>query len=343
MEPVVERTEGESLAARLRHLVPRRLRERYYLSYVLMTGKSQAAVAVQSESEQLSRAIRRVDLFGELMDQRMHRLEARVSKLEDQLTDVERARTTGDEVPLDDRESYAFELAYRADRAAVANRYLAVASMLEPGSEVLELGSGTGTFLQTCQDLGHRAVGVDRSEVMVSTAVASGLEATVDDAVSFLERQPDESFDCIAAFHLVEHLPGERLRVLCSEAHRVLRSGGQFVLETPNVGSMKTMLTYYYVDPSHRRPRRVEQYLYVLERAGFSEVKVDVIAAGDPTDQPARPAPGIDHIAPVEGAPDTVNEECTGEPSRSRELGERLSRLEELLEVASDIRLYAQK
>lgn len=332
----------EPLATRLRHLVPRRVRERYYLTYALMTGRSQPAVAAQAESEQLSRAIRRADLFGELMDQRMHRLEARVSKLEDQLADMaERAHTTEDEVPLDDKEHYTFELAYRADEATLAKRHLTVASMLEPGSEVLELGSGTGAFLRTCQALGHRAVGVDRSEVMVSTALASGVEVTVDDAISFLERQPDASFDCIAAFHLVEHLPGESLRVLCSEVHRALRPGGQFVLETPNVGSMKTMLSYYYLDPSHRRPRRVEQYLYVLQRAGFSEVKVDVIAAADPADQPTQPAPSIEHIASVDGDADTVDGECMDEPSS--ELAERLSRLEELVEVASDIRLYARK
>jgi SAM-dependent methyltransferase len=339
----------EPLAARLRHLVPREVRERYYATYALMTGKSQAAAVAweHAESQLLNRAVRRVDLFGELFDQRMHRLETRVSKLEDRLTDLaERSHAGADEVPFDDKEYFTLELTYRGDEEALVERYRSVASMLEPGSEVLELGSGTGTFLRTCHELGHRAVGVDRSEAMVSAAVTSGLEVTLDDAITFLERQPDASFDCIAAFHLVEHLPGEKLRALCTEIYRALRSGGQFVAETPNVGSMKTMLAYYYIDPSHRRPRGVEQYLYVLKRAGFSDVRVDVLAATGPGGESPQPALDGDRGAAANHrleTQETMDEEVESPPRSSSELEGRVARLEELVDVASDIRLYAQK
>lgn len=328
--------------ARVRHLVPRRVRERFFPLYAVATGHMEVAARSweQVESERMDRAVRRTDLFGELFDQRVLRLEARLARLEEQLgRHIDSgAHSLDDTIPLSDEEYLRYEGEFRADDELLAELYRPVAGMLDPGSDVLDLGSGTGVFLGLCQVLGHRAVGVDASEAMVRAAIAGGFKVTLDDAVSFVLSQPEASFDCVTAFHLVEHLGGKRLRTLFEEVFRILRPGGRFVVETPNVGSIKTMTDYYYVDPSHLLPRRVEQYVMVLEASGFSDVKIELVnepqSPIQKLNEDTKSGPLCSDDPPVSSVPTVAIEEG---------VEARLIRIEEQLGVGSDVRLYALK
>lgn len=332
----------QSLPAGMRHLVPRRVRERFFPLYAIVAGRSDAFASwlkVDPESE--VRRHRRTDLIGELFDQRMLRLEARLVRVEDQLAAcAASARRAEDALPLSDSEYLAFESDHRGSQALIEDRFGSVAAMLAPGSDVLDLGSGTGTFLRVCREQGHRAVGVDSSEAMVRRTLEAGLQVTLDDACRFLERQPDAYFDCVTAFHLVEHLPGDDLRALFGEVHRALRPAGQFVIETPNVGSSKTMLEHYFVDPSRRRPRRVEQYVFALQAAGFSEVKVEVL------DEPGDQSGHREESGDRRRAGAVSSEAVSSEAQTLDELAElecRLARLEARMDVASEVRIYAHR
>jgi O-antigen/teichoic acid export membrane protein/SAM-dependent methyltransferase len=93
---------------------------------------------------------------------------------------------------------------------------------------VLEVGSGLGFFLDACEELGIAAEGCD----IVGRAVRFANRerervrlGTLDDYY------PDESFDAIFAFNLIEHLPHPK--DLFTQAHRILKPGGTLVLETP--------------------------------------------------------------------------------------------------------------
>lgn len=126
----------------------------------------------------------------------------------------------------------------------IAGRYQALARMapVEPGSRVLDLGTGRGEFLRAAIERGAaEAVGVDYSpdavELANSTLAAAGnpegARALVADARDLpLEA---ERFDLVTMFDMVEHLTAAELNASLVEARRVLRPGGAIFAHTaPN-------------------------------------------------------------------------------------------------------------
>ena len=72
--------------------------------------------------------------------------------------------------------------------------------------DLLELGCGTGEFLEMAAARGHRAVGIDFSATAVARAVARGLPA-VAGGFDELERAVGERrFDAVVLFQVIEHL-----------------------------------------------------------------------------------------------------------------------------------------
>ena len=73
--------------------------------------------------------------------------------------------------------------------------------------DVLELGCGTGHFLERAGARGHRAVGLDFSAPAVAQARVRGLTAFCG-GVEDLQQHVGASrqFDAVALFHLIEHL-----------------------------------------------------------------------------------------------------------------------------------------
>lgn len=113
------------------------------------------------------------------------------------------------------------------------SRYKFAARLLREGTKVLDLGCGTGYGTAELAAAGS-IVGADVS----AEAVAYARAHYERDGVTFLEAScdalplPDHQFDLITAFEVIEHL--DNWRGLLAEARRLLRSGGRFVVSTPN-------------------------------------------------------------------------------------------------------------
>ena len=105
-----------------------------------------------------------------------------------------------------------------------------------PGSDLLEIGSGSGWFTLLAKKRGYRAVGVEVSWELVEFARRRGAEAGID--APFHEARaeslplPDQSFDVAYANSVMEHVKGWREAI--REAHRVLRPGGLLFVGTTN-------------------------------------------------------------------------------------------------------------
>jgi arsenite methyltransferase len=104
---------------------------------------------------------------------------------------------------------------------------------LQPGEEVLDLGSGAGTdSLVAAQMTGPtgRVVGIDMTPEMVATARASA-EIMGAANVEFLEGEAeqlpfaDESFDVITSNGVIDLIPDKD--AVFAELYRVLRPGGR--------------------------------------------------------------------------------------------------------------------
>lgn len=96
--------------------------------------------------------------------------------------------------------------------------------------DVLEIGTGAGYGIEVVAPHARRFVTLDkhvpapellaRPDVEFRQAVVPPLEF------------PDESFDCVISFQVIEHIRDDRRFV--DEIHRVLRPGGRLIVTTPN-------------------------------------------------------------------------------------------------------------
>jgi SAM-dependent methyltransferase len=118
---------------------------------------------------------------------------------------------------------------YRGDFLGLYPRFEEVLrEAIPPGSGVLDAGCGSGRVFRYQLAPGCRVVGVDLG------ADLSGNPNLSDALRGDLTRLPfeDASFDAVLASHVMEHLPHPEAAV--KEIARVLRSGGRFLLLTPN-------------------------------------------------------------------------------------------------------------
>jgi SAM-dependent methyltransferase len=175
----------------------------------------------------------------------------------------------------------SFEDTFRGTREDIKTRaehYLA--TLRDDGVEagdglVLDLGCGRGEWLEVLSDNGYTCRGVDMNGVMVSEALALGLDTVEQDAVAYLRGLGSESVSAITSMHLVEHLPYEVLIRLLDEALRVLRPGGVLILETPNPENLTVGSYWFYMDPTHRNPIPPALLQWVVEARGFESATVD--------------------------------------------------------------------
>lgn len=141
---------------------------------------------------------------------------------------------------------------------------------------ITDLGCGYGLFLDACQRLGYRQIeGVEQHGTSVEYAKKEfGLRTVVEgDLFAYLESKPDEYFDVVTAFNIVEHIPKEKISRLLALIQRKIKGEGMFIMEVPNADSPLGVHTYFS-DLTHEFAfsRKLAQRLLTL--AGFSKVQV---------------------------------------------------------------------
>lgn len=153
----------------------------------------------------------------------------------------------------------------RAPRAewTLAGLHEALVQRLPPmprSAAVLDLGCGTGAWLQRLSQLGLRDLwGLDRKPETDGAGWATWVQADLD-ADDW--KLGDKQFDLVTAIEVVEHLenPGRFLDGVASH----LASGGYFLVTTPNIQSIRARLRFLVSgrlphfddksDPTHVHP-----------------------------------------------------------------------------------------
>ncbi|MCC6364566.1 MAG: methyltransferase domain-containing protein [Bryobacterales bacterium] len=108
------------------------------------------------------------------------------------------------------------------------------ASRLARQKRVLDLACGAGYGSAELAAVARAVTGIDVSSDAVTYAKEhySLPNLTFQCASADAIPHPDQSYDLIVAFEVIEHL--ESARALLSEARRLLAPGGQFIVSTPN-------------------------------------------------------------------------------------------------------------
>ena len=118
------------------------------------------------------------------------------------------------------------------------------------------------------------AYGVDLSEDFVDqclTRVAS--RSYWPTSATIWKVSAERSLSVVTAFHLVEHIPVDRLIHLLDLSVRALEPGGLLILETPNPENLVVGASSFYIDPSHLRPLPPGLLAFLVEARGFARVE----------------------------------------------------------------------
>ena len=176
---------------------------------------------------------------------------------------------------LDAFKYLGFEDQFRGSREAIRERLADYVPLFKDAGDVVDLGCGRGEFLDLLREGGVGARGVDLNHEMAETSRARGFDVAEQDALGFLQDQPDASIGGLFAAQVVEHLEPGYLMQLIETAFHKLRPGGLLVLETINVACWLAFFESYIRDLTHVRPIHPETLQYLLRASGFRDVRID--------------------------------------------------------------------
>jgi len=158
-----------------------------------------------------------------------------------------------------------------------SNRFYAILTRRygKPGERLLEIGSGLGHLIgQLEKSFNTVATDVNPWALRQSKCVACHTSFVAASA----EQLPfnDSAFDFVIIKHVIEHLPNPEKAI--TELERVLTPGGRLIFATPNLSSYlkpwKGVNWIGYKDPTHVSIKPPAEWLNMLQRAGFSLLKV---------------------------------------------------------------------
>ncbi len=215
-----------------------------------------------------------------------------------------------------------FEDVFRKSIPELFTEYLPDVLALDRHGPVLDLGPGRGEWLEILKEAGIDAYGVDLNKDFVDQCLARGLKVVLADVSAHLAEVPERSLSAITGFHLVEHVPVDRLIQLIDLSVRALQPGGLLVLETPNPDNLIVGASSFYLDPSHLRPLPPDLLRFLVEARGFADVETRFLHPRSYTQLSTPPdtAPWSSDITPLVNL---INDRLNG-PQDYAVIGRRL-------------------
>jgi ubiquinone/menaquinone biosynthesis C-methylase UbiE len=148
---------------------------------------------------------------------------------------------------------------------------------------VLDLGCGTGEFLSGFDSKRWEMVGVEPNPLGYKIAAKKqGIKIYPKELADC--RFPDDYFDLITAWHVLEHLSSPRAGL--KEVQRILKKNGLLALETPNIESLPFRVfqkNWFHLDvPRHLSFYSPKTIRRILNKTGFKIIKIDYFSLGFP-------------------------------------------------------------
>lgn len=141
------------------------------------------------------------------------------------------------------------------------------------GVRILDIGCGEGHFLNLAKGEGFEVVGIDFNKEAIKRAKKKfGLERVYPFTLEeFIENFPDEKFDVICAFQVIEHLENPLDFVL--KLKKILKENGFFVFSIPNPERLRSRVKgireEWDFPPHHLTRWNNKSIHFLLKRTGF--------------------------------------------------------------------------
>jgi 2-polyprenyl-3-methyl-5-hydroxy-6-metoxy-1,4-benzoquinol methylase len=124
-----------------------------------------------------------------------------------------------------------FEKMYQIIKSYSLNKKVSLLHSFHPEKgTLLDIGSGTGDFLATAKKVGWQITGIEPNEKAKTIAKSKGVTF-----VDNLESIPNETFDIITMWHVLEHVPDLENQI--KTLKRLLKPNGTIIIAVPNYKS----------------------------------------------------------------------------------------------------------
>jgi len=144
---------------------------------------------------------------------------------------------------------------------------------------VLDIGCGRGLLLRAFQQQGGEVLGTEFSDGACRFA-REVLKIPVQVGLLHELNFPDQSFDVVVMWHVLEHVSDPRPTL--AEVSRILRPGGIFLVGVPDFGSPEARLTqagWFHLDmPRHLSHHTRGSLEKILQAAGMRPAWVSYLA-----------------------------------------------------------------
>ena len=158
------------------------------------------------------------------------------------------------------------------------------ACRMRPGSRVLDIGAGWGSFVEYagCRGVHVTSLTISRvSERFVSELIARcGLPCRVQ-YEHFLEHRAPEPYDAIVNLGVTEHLPDYPATL--RQYERLLKPGGRVYLDASASRTPPSTTTAQHIYPGNAKFLRLAEYMQAIEQSVF-----EVLQLGNDTEDYRR-------------------------------------------------------
>jgi SAM-dependent methyltransferase len=143
------------------------------------------------------------------------------------------------------------------------------------GKSICDFGTGHGLFLDLCVGVASQVNGVELRQECINN-----IHWRLGDSVSVKPSIEDfqQAFDVVTMFHVLEHLEDQQAHL--QMAYKVLKSGGQIILEVPHAEDFlieKVALESFYdfsFWSEHLILHTRGTIRHFLQAAGFADIKI---------------------------------------------------------------------
>jgi len=126
-----------------------------------------------------------------------------------------------------------FNWTYQKVRAYAIQTKVSLLKSIKEGGTHLDIGCGTGEFLNACKNSGFKTLGIEPSPKARGQALENyGLSVSEN---TNLSQYPDSEFDSISMWHVLEHVTN--LNETLDQFKRVLKPDGKLLIAVPNHNS----------------------------------------------------------------------------------------------------------